>query len=434
MAWSFFGLLLFFPIVSAQWPSVCPVSTLSRSEGGSGSKRTVSFENLLDAELAIYWLDFNGVEVPQGVLMPLSEAARESYVGHVFRVKWQDLLVYETKVSEKTRRDRKLSIGGCGELKENPRSTARDAEFAELMHDVSRPCLPAEKSAQWSCVKYLTLEDLKLRRKEDYGLLPNETQSTRRHFMTTDDSYVSQIGKIPQVSPGPGYAKMTFTKELKRLLGDWYLARRNDSLRVHDTIPGGYTNNDVVKIDKVDLDRFPHIHDGIVREMRQILEYWTGLKLKHTSTFGVRVYRRNSVLINHVDRMDTHLASAVIQLHQDVDEGWPLELYLSRGRVAEVYLQPQEIILYEGAWLRHGRPMRFKGNEFANVFSHFAPPDWRGPASSIGGKPTSTNYYGIPSDRLTTLADKPGVLHSNFFDKPNIYNKASLNNNNNQDL
>ena len=82
-----------------------------------------------------------------------------------------------------------------------------------------------------------------------------------------------------------------------------------------------------------------------------------GLRLKHTSTFGIRVYRRGSMLIDHVDRMDTHLASAVIQVDQKVDEngGWPLELLLANGTVAEVYTQPGEVILYEGAWLRHGR-------------------------------------------------------------------------------
>jgi hypothetical protein len=41
---------------------------------------------------------------------------------------------------------------------------------------------------------------------------------------------------------------------------------------------------------------------------------------------------------------------------------------LPHGRVGEVYLQPGEMVLYEGAWLRHGRPMRFKGDEFANIF------------------------------------------------------------------
>ena len=48
--------------------------------------------------------------------------------------------------------------------------------------------------------------------------------------------------------------------------------------------------------------------------MQQVLQWWTKMRLRHTSTFGVRVYRRGSMLIDHVDRMDTHLASAVLQV------------------------------------------------------------------------------------------------------------------------
>lgn len=89
------------------------------------------------------------------------------------------------------------------------------------------------------------------------------------------------------------------------------------------------------------------------------------------------------MLINHVDRHDTHLASAVIQIAQQVDEegGWPLEVVAANGATKEVYLQPGEMVLYEGARLFHGRPMRFHGDEFANVFTHFAPLDYKGLSS-----------------------------------------------------
>ena len=172
---------------------------------------------------------------------------------------------------------------------------------------------------------------------------------------------------------------MTMTDKLKEICMEWYQMRRNDSLIPHGVIAGGYTNNHVVNFDKVDLDRFRAVHSAIVREMQQVLQWWTKVRLRHTSTFGVRVYRRDSMLINHVDRMDTHLASAVLQIHQEVDDdgGWPLEVLLPDGRAAEVYLQPGEMVLYEGAW-PCGRPMRFKGTEFA-LFSSLAPLDWRGP-------------------------------------------------------
>ena len=96
---------------------------------------------------------------------------------------------------------------------------------------------------------------------------------------------------------------MSFLRELTP-------STRRPAQKPHGVIPGGYTNNDKVLIDKVNLDEFPATHRAIVRELRDILQWWTGLRLKHTSTFGIRVYRRGSMLIDHVDRMDTHLASA----------------------------------------------------------------------------------------------------------------------------
>merc|ERR1712151_617237 len=118
----------------------------------------------------------------------------------------------------------------------------------------------------------------------------------------------------------------------------------------------------------------------IVSEMKEVLQWWTKQHLKHTMTFGLRVYRRGSMLINHLDRQDTHVASAVIQVGQSgVDEGWPLEVvHPHKPGLKEVYMQPGEMVLYEGARLQHGRPMRFVGEEFGNIFSHFVPDNWHG--------------------------------------------------------
>merc|ERR1712046_97145 len=135
------------------------------------------------------------------------------------------------------------------------------------------------------------------------------------------------------------------------------------------------------------------------------------MQLKHTSTFGVRIYRRHAMLVNHVDRSDTHIASAVLQVHQECDEdgGWPLEVHSEDGEAYEVYLQPGEMVLYEGGRLRHGRPMRLKGVEFANVFSHFAPLDWYGPGKSQGFKtvvpqpPTSPKEMPIELQRASEV-------------------------------
>merc|ERR1712187_19481 len=124
---------------------------------------------------------------------------------------------------------------------------------------------------------------------------------------------------------------------------------------------------------------------GIIDEMRDVLEWWTQTLLKHETTFGLRIYQRGSMLLNHVDRKESHIASAVIQVAQSTDEdgGWPLEVvHPHQDGLYEVYLQPGEMVLYEGARVIHGRPMRFKGDSFGNIFSHFSPKNWKGFSTS----------------------------------------------------
>ena len=42
--------------------------------------------------------------------------------------------------------------------------------------------------------------------------------------------------------------------------------------------------------------------------------------------YGIRVYKEGSILAPHVDRLPL-VSSAIINVAQDVDEPWPLEVY-----------------------------------------------------------------------------------------------------------
>ena len=111
--------------------------------------------------------------------------------------------------------------------------------------------------------------------------------------------------------------------------------------------------------------------------MRKVLTWWAQRPLQHESTYGIRAYRHNAVLLNHRDVEVSHVVSAVLNVNQTLEEGWPL--YMQTGaddEYAEVYLQPGYMALYEGARLRHGRPIRFRGDEFAMVFTHNRPMDF----------------------------------------------------------
>ena len=176
---------------------------------------------------------------------------------------------------------------------------------------------------------------------------------------------------------GAPFLKMDMPPALKAALYPWYDAAYVESMGPERVVPGGFTNGDKVSLNKVNLDDFRSVRKKVFEEMQPLMEAWCNCKVHHSMTYGVRVYRRDSVLINHVDRKDTHIASVVIQVEQQVDEGWPLEIKLNKTHRVEVYLQPGEMVLYEGAAYQHGRPMRFNGSSFSNIFSHFHPEDAR---------------------------------------------------------
>lgn len=112
------------------------------------------------------------------------------------------------------------------------------------------------------------------------------------------------------------------------------------------------------------------VWDGV----KPILEEWTGHKLEPTSMYGIRVYSDNSVLATHVDRLPL-VSSCIIQVAQDVDEPWPIEVYDHSGKAWNVTMQPGDMALYESHTVLHGRPFPMKGRFYANLFVHFQPVD-----------------------------------------------------------
>lgn len=196
-----FALALAFALQTRAQDSVkpCPVaSTTLASRGGEGTF-TVTFQNDIDEEISLFWIDSHGKEVPQGTILPLAETTRESYGGHAFRVRQmggaRETLV-ET-VMEGAKRKIKIRVGACGALaaiQALPPASPRAAEFEALLHDLGRPC--SGPSRDWSCVRYLHADDLRTRDPEAYGIQPNETHA-RRWYTTVDHTYVDQISRIP---------------------------------------------------------------------------------------------------------------------------------------------------------------------------------------------------------------------------------------------
>ncbi|KAL7563090.1 hypothetical protein ACA910_022583 [Epithemia clementina (nom. ined.)] len=106
--------------------------------------------------------------------------------------------------------------------------------------------------------------------------------------------------------------------------------------------------------------------------VKPILEEWTNMELKPTSQYGIRVYTSGAVLSPHVDRLPL-VSSCIINVAQDLEEPWVLEVIDRQGHAVNVTMHPGDMVLYESGSLVHSRPFPLKGNYFANIFIHFEP-------------------------------------------------------------
>ena len=118
----------------------------------------------------------------------------------------------------------------------------------------------------------------------------------------------------------------------------------------------------------VELDS--HMRSVIREAMLPILEEWAQRKLELTALYGIREYRRGATLKMHVDKIETHHVSAIVNVYGHVDTDWPLHIYDHGGTLHKVYMKPGEAILYESARLMHGRPEALDGVSYANFFIH----------------------------------------------------------------
>jgi hypothetical protein len=103
------------------------------------------------------------------------------------------------------------------------------------------------------------------------------------------------------------------------------------SLLIPEKWPPGnvYTNHWETNTEMNHLDmHMPSVDKETISSLIQAtLEKWTGVALVATSMYGIRVYRRGSILAPHVDRLPL-VISAIINVAQgnNGEEPWPLEV------------------------------------------------------------------------------------------------------------
>jgi prolyl 4-hydroxylase len=175
-----------------------------------------------------------------------------------------------------------------------------------------------------------------------------------------------------------GFKKIRAPEALFKLLLDFWNNNRDQEVFENWTKGKTFTNHWDSPSSMITIQNSSLVGGGLDLSQQiwdatyPVISVWVGQELKHTSLYGIRVYKTNSILTTHVDRLPL-VSSAIIHVAQDLDEPWPLEVYGHDGKATNVTMEPGDMVLYESHSVLHGRPFPLKGRFMANVFIHFEP-------------------------------------------------------------
>eukprot|EP00980_Cylindrotheca_fusiformis_P004165 scaffold909_cov135-Cylindrotheca_fusiformis.AAC.22 len=198
-----------------------------------------------------------------------------------------------------------------------------------------------------------------------------------------------------------GFTKIQAPPKLKELIDEFW-ANNKDKAKTEAWHSGNsYVNHwnsptTLVSVDDKGLrGSGARLKENIWAAASALLEEWTQVELQPCSLYGIRVYHEGAIMLPHVDRLPL-VASAVINVAQDVEEDWPTEVYDHQGNAHNVSLQPGEMLLFESHSVMHGKkrmllrrhipygvdssivcgighPFPLKGKYAASIFIHFEP-------------------------------------------------------------
>ena len=87
-----------------------------------------------------------------------------------------------------------------------------------------------------------------------------------------------------------------------------------------------------------------HSTHTIIHDLLELHEEWSGMKLRETSAYGVRLYQNGSSLVMHHDRIETHVISSIVHIAHQYDNDsvpWPIQIEDHDGK-----LTPSNPIIY----------------------------------------------------------------------------------------
>ncbi|KAL7569909.1 hypothetical protein ACA910_008573 [Epithemia clementina (nom. ined.)] len=136
----------------------------------------------------------------------------------------------------------------------------------------------------------------------------------------------------------------------------------------------------------------PDLTKRALHELEHYAETWANMSLTPYIAYGFRLYRNESALFMHVDKMETHIISFILHIDSSDDaEPWPIFIEDLKGQTHEVILTPGDMLFYESSKCWHGRPKPFRGTWYTSLFVHYYPSDgW------FGQNHKNEAHYAVP--------------------------------------
>jgi prolyl 4-hydroxylase len=125
------------------------------------------------------------------------------------------------------------------------------------------------------------------------------------------------------------------------------------------------------QVEILNMDHCFRIKEIIQAELFDIHKEFAQTEIEPVCIYGIRSYKRGSILEPHVDTVATHHVSSIIIVDKQINSDWALDIQDHDGEWHKIYANPGDMILYESAICKHGRMDPLDGDFFNNLFVHY---------------------------------------------------------------
>ena len=147
-----------------------------------------------------------------------------------------------------------------------------------------------------------------------------------------------------------GFKKIKAPEAVFKLIKEFWERNQNQQSEERWPVGNTYTNHWLAPTYMVSVEDKSlrgggyKLKKAIWDAARDTIQEWTGEELTECSLYGIRVYKEGAILASHVDRLPL-VSSAIINVAQDVDEPWPIEVYGHDGKATNVTMEVRALLM-----------------------------------------------------------------------------------------